>query len=201
MGSASYFGEVIGISPDDAYRALCKENIRQYGNDYYSGVMNFSNSTLGNCFYSFDVYKTTEKAKKERQRVYKQAEDNLENMTTGRIKYIDLGVIGYQLVTPVITNTKANPKYKLAYVIYTGITEKRRDEANTLTEAKELLKKYALSYDDVYCRKEYVKVQGNNIVMKAETKVKTVKSKPKTIPKNAKLREVHRYCFFGWVKE
>lgn len=204
MGATTYCNTALGTSASEAFDSLCEDNAWESGHDYYSGTMTHSNSYLGSCFYSFDVYKETEKAKKERKKIFDKANKELEDMSTGYIKYIDLGIVEYRIVTPVVTTTKANPEYKLLYSIYVydnNGRERRVDEVKTIADARKSLLKYAATYGGAYVKKEYVKVKGNNVVMEARTKVKKVKTKPKTIPKNAKLEIIHKYYFFGWVKE
>ena len=87
------------------------------------------------------------------------------------------------------------------YVYDNNGRERRVDEVKTIADARKSLLKYAATYGGAYVKKEYVKVKGNNVVMEARTRVKKVKTKPKTIPKNAKLEIIHKYYFFGWVKE
>lgn len=198
MGAISFIEKVeTTLSVDKEYRRLSAYYEQEYGDRSYNGTL--STCSLGVCRMKFEKY-----SESNLKKAYKYIEDNHYG-EKWQADYIDLGVVGYNVVTVKKKTLKNKPEYKLRYVVCKNKwLELSPTDYNfaTKTEADKKAMELTLNSGVEYAvTKEYILVKNSkNEVTRCEISTKAYKSKPnlKAIP-GRKIVPVKKYIFFGWA--
>lgn len=203
MGARSFGFSACGYSAREVFSQKVDEDAYEYGHNYYNG--HGYSARLNRCLKKFDKYTTT--AQKAADKIIEKYWDDDEGRKN-EIDYIDLGVVEYHVIKrkAKTTPTKNAPKFELKYCLYSNKEIGAKDDRFILSDKDKnvVIKKMfelADKYPNAYIEKEYVCVSGKTRVAEIETDISVKRSKPKTIPAGAVLKEVHKYVFFGWVAE
>ena len=183
-------GVVTGYSANQAYADLVEDCIYEGGNDPYSGT--FSTCSL------VRVHKIADKFSEKNVKVG-------EKMLYGLLEKgdiykrtahgADLGVDHYEIIRPKFKKIAGTPKVMFCVECDRDTYPKR---FTTMKDAQAYALKMSVSQNmEYYVTKRYCYLNGNEKIGVAEPDVRICKSKPKKIPKNAVLREVHKYYFVG----
>lgn len=126
--------------------------------------------------------------------------------------YLDLGVYGYRVTTVKVVPVKKENNIETKYAIFKRVYDSDRilhykpliQVYKDKTEAKNALLKFVKKdYNSYYIRKiKYnakTKYEANDILFDTEITVKEYNKKPKKIPPNSKIEEIHKYVLFGWA--
>lgn len=198
MGATNFIEEVTTTGTVRmAFDSLVVGYEREYGERSYNGTI--STCSLGNCKLFFDKYSEIN---------YKKAQKYIVDNHYGHkgsADYIDLGIVGYKLVTVKKELLKNKPEYKLRFVVLTyKCFEKVQTNFNysTKTEADEKALTLTLESGVAHIvSKEYVLVNNS----KSDCSIfyianKVYKNKPNLKPmKNRKVLPIRKYLFFGWA--
>ena len=190
MGAVNFVEEVTTTGTfQDAFDRLVSEYEREYGERSYNGTI--STCSLGNCKLSFDKYSESN---------YKKAKEYISDNHYGSkwiTDYIDLGVVGYKVITVKKVFLKNKPSYKLRFVVskYSNF-EKIKTNFNYLTKKEADEKALLLTLDsgvEHIVSKEYVLVNNSKSdCSRFYVDNKIYKNKPKLKP--MKNRKVIRAC-------
>ena len=198
MGATNFVEEVTTTGTvQDAFDRLVSEYEREYGERAYNGTI--STCSLGSCKLSFDKYSESN---------YKKAQKYITDNHYGSkwiADYIDLGVVGYKLITVKKEFLKNKPEYKLRFVVskYSNF-EKIKTTFYYLTKIEADEKALSLTLDsgvEHIVSKEYVLVNNSKSdCSRFYVDNKIYKNKPNLKPiKNRKILPIKKYIFFGWA--
>ncbi|MGG7060150.1 hypothetical protein ACQPUY_15560 [Clostridium nigeriense] len=198
MGATNFVEEVTTTGTvRNAFDSLISEYEREYGQRRYNGTI--STCSLGSCKLSFDKYSEGN---------YKKAQKYIIDNHHGSkwiADYIDLGVVGYKVITVKKEFLKNKPDYKLRFVVskYTYF-EKIKTNFNYLTKKEADEKALSLTLDsgvEHIVSKEYVLVNNSKSdCSRFYVDNKIYKNKPNLKPmKNRKILPIKKYLFFGWA--
>lgn len=198
MGAINFVEEVTTTGTvQDAFDRLVSEYEREYGERAYNGTISTCN--LGSCKLSFDKYSESN---------YKKAQKYITDNHYGSkwiADYIDLGVVGYKLITVKKEFLKNKPEYKLRFVVskYSNF-EKIKTTFYYLTKIEADEKALSLTLDsgvEHIVSKEYVLVNNSKSdCSRFYVDNKIYKNKPKLKPmRNRKVIPIKKYLFFGWA--
>lgn len=193
MGAQSFSLRIRDDNINQAYNYLVDKAIENNGRDPYNGTI--STCELGSCKKRFDNY--SEKNIKEACRYI----ESIDYGQKGVANYIDLGAVEYKIIKPVKRTYDNTPKYKLMYIVENSMGNKVESfltKTQAVNKALELATKNMESYR---VTKDYDLIEGNNLLVRCSLEEKTYKTKPKSIPKNCVLKELHEYILFGWAVE
>ncbi|MGL5381847.1 hypothetical protein [Clostridium sp.] len=198
MGATNFVEEVTTTGTvRKAFDSLVSEYEREYGERSYNGTI--STCSLGNCKLSFDKYSESN---------YKKAQKYIRDNDYGikwQANYIDLGVVGYEVITVKKELLKNKPEYKLRFVISTyQCFEKIQTNFNYSTKTEADDKALTLTLEsgvEHIVSKEYVLVNNSKSdCSRFYTDNKVYKNKPNLKPmKNRKVLPIRKYLFFGWA--
>lgn len=200
MGSRFISRTTEGTNIDVAYDLIREADAQRFGDDYYSG--HFGSTNLGRCkTLTNDMY--NKKIEKEAKTII---DDEMENGSNwgNVVKGLDLGIIGYDIVTiKKEKKTTKPPTYETFYVVYSSgySNSKMLFKSKVKKEAEDKLMEFGFNYPDAILLKEPVLVSGNATILTLDRNVKRVTKKPSKIPAKARLFPIHKYVFYGWVKE
>lgn len=199
MGATNFVEEIKTTkSVREAFNMLVSEYEKEYGDRSYNGTI--STCGLGSCKLSFKTYSESN---------YKKAMKYIKDNDYGdkwQADYIDLGVIGHQVITVKKVTQKNKPEFKLRYIVcsenewYEPIHTKYYYAAKTIADKKamELTLDTGVEHSVI---KDYVLINNSkNEVTRCEISSKTYKSKPslKDMP-GRKILPIKKYIFFGWA--
>lgn len=198
MGAINFVEEVTTTGTvQDAFDKLVSEYEREYGERAYNGTI--STCSLGSCKLSFDKYSESN---------YKKAQKYITDNHYGSkwiADYINLGVVGYKVITVKKEFLKNKPKYKLRFVVskYSNF-EKIKTNFYYLTKKEADEKALSLTLDsgvEHIVSKEYVLVNNSKSdCSRFYVDNKIYKNKPNLKPiKNRKILPIKKYIFFGWA--
>lgn len=141
-----------------------------------------------------------EKAGKWTMALEKKVNKIVEETRKGDSVVIDLGIVGYDVVTMKKFVKKATAKFEKRYVVYYSgdVDEKAIKSFKTQKEAFDFTEKYSLEKALSYSVKvDMVKVSGTSDVKKFEV-TRTRKTRKPT-GKTVRFLEVHKYLVVGWA--
>ena len=197
MGLESFITNVEGISAEEAFNKKVEEDKIIYGTDGFGSDL--IACSLGENTFTFKEFDDNNIIKAER---FISMERNGRDYIAD---YIDLGIARYELVE-VIQNDKAcNLKFELRYII----TSDENSEIpvdnvyyETIEAANDIAKKLAIDKGVNYkVRKKHVNVDKsiNDVVTDIRVKVSEFRHKPDIEEtSNIKIKEIHKYMFYGW---
>jgi hypothetical protein len=193
MGACEVWRTAYGTTANEAYRDVCHEDAEEYGIDPYNG--SFTTCTLGR------VYKLADKYVKGNE---KKAEKMLVNSSVSKWSAhgVDMGVHHYEIIKPKMQkNTgKATVKYCVHSLDGCGDITGYSKAFDTMEKAKKYAMEETLRERKTHViQKKYVTENGKADLATVTLDVRVTKSRPKSVPKGAMLREIHAYCFYGWA--
>lgn len=198
MGAQSFIYEVNATSAKEAYDILYAEACQDVNpNDAYNGSITTCDLSGGRTL-----------SEKYSDKIRKQALDIIDKNGNGekwRCKYIDCGILEYQVVKPKkhVYTPRKKAVYKQMYCIVTGVEDKIISRHDTKTEADKAAMQYITYHpgSTVYVDKRPVNIvpSGSSKVTVVTAEVKTCKSKPKSSPKVGGIREMRHYILYGWA--
>lgn len=198
MGATNFVEEITTTGMvRKAFDSLVSEYERGYGERSYNGTI--STCSLGRCKLSFDKYSEGN---------YKKAQKYIMDNHYGSkwvADYIDLGVVGYEVITVKRELLKNKPEYRLRFVVSTyQCFEKIQTSFNYSTKTKADEKALSLTLEsgvEHVVSKEYVLVNNSKSdCSRFYIDNKVYKNKPNLKPiKNRKILPIRKYLFFGWA--
>lgn len=196
MGAREFRQSVIAKTAREGFDYLHEEAIQESGHDIYNGTI--STTELGRCVKTFE--KPTKTNLKEASML---ANKKMDDCCKGEAYYINLGIEKMELIT--VESKRGNynkPQYKEQYVCYVSegwrIKEKEVACKNTLKEAKEFAKKYAMQHGvAVDINKERKLVKGETKVAEIVVTSRVIKTIPKNFKPNQKIDKYYKFLFFG----
>jgi hypothetical protein len=195
MGAFFSKYERYGYDAKTEFQKLKKELLSNYGEYEYGGLVLGANTRNFSGIINDD---TITLVKNEIQK-----EIDAEYVDKDVLSYIDMGIDKYEIVSIKKETTKdIKPKYELYYVVYSGYAKNDilfKDKTKAIAEEKML--EFATTYPNCYTKKEYILVEGNDIISRPIIKKRTTKTKPEKLGKNEKIVELHKYVFYGWISE
>ena len=200
MGSRFISRTIESTNVNAGYDFIREEDARRFGEDYYSGA--FGSTNLGRVKTLTDGMHTKDILKKANSIIDEEMENgsNWGNVVKG----LDLGIVGYDIVTIKKESNKAkSPVYETYYIVYSSYSDsaKKLFKSKVKKEAEEKLISYGFDYPNAILIKEPILVSGSSIVTSLNRTVKRVTKKPTKIPAKAKVIPIHKYIFYGWVSE
>ncbi len=197
MGACFVTDTVVAESANAAWNHLYHQCLREYGEDPYNG--SFSTCDFEGVEKTFEGKATKANLSKASKFIEKRSDDCCKWSAYA----VDCGVDKYNLVTLKLRKTSGRPVTKFVVVCddkYEGQMELVFD---SLADAKAFAEKIAWDKPDgaVRIQKKAVYPNGRADGFVVEKKVRSLKSKPKTIPKGARLSELHVYMFYAWAAE
>lgn len=196
MGANFICHTLTGYTARDTFNPFRDDQAEKYGSDYYGGT--FGSTNLG-YVRTLTTGLCTKEIEKEAKSILDQAEDD-EKSTT--VKGLDLGIVGYDIITvKKVKPTNPSPaKYEMGYILYDSILEKKvLAKGKDKKEMENKLLEMALEYPEAILKKTHLLVSGTELVCELNVTTKRVTKKPTRSPKNAIIKEVHKYVFFGVV--
>jgi hypothetical protein len=197
MGAISFCKTVEGTNINDVYERLVKDAIRTHGDDSYNGTISTChlNSRATKSYSNYSI-----KNEKESMKWIAESENYGEKWEA---RYVDLGVIGYDVVSIKKKTIKSNAEFKMQYCVY----EDTYSSDNKLLAHKDTKKaaddeaiKFALKGKNVIVKKDYIKIKGDNITTKFEVIKKRYKSKPKMQESDTKkIIPIRKFILYGWA--
>lgn len=197
MGASPFVCEMEATSAQEAFDYLVDEAIKEYGVDCYNGTI--STCSLSRIRQIAPEYSDDVKSKAL------EIIDGEDNGHKWEAECLDLGRICYQIVkikkTAVATISRGRGYMVIKYDS-NGNSNPCRPFSKK-TDAEAFAGEQVLEVGGIY---EVAKIVPNedicqNIVSRFSTTITESDKKPKTIPKNAVLKEIHEYMFFGWAAE
>lgn len=198
MGATSFYQQAYGYNAYETFEQMKEKEAYEHGHDYYNGY-GYSASLEIVESKGFKTY-----ADKNIKSVKKFIEQKMECGCKNVISCIDLGVIQYEIreyKKKSLIVKGLEPKYALEYSVHSGNCE--RDLIIYSNANKKIAEDWMLAnadkYPTSYTTKEYVLKKGSNNVSEVVITKKVVKKKPETLKPNQKLKELHKYVYFGMV--
>lgn len=192
MGACEVCRTEYGKSFKEAYRKVVRDDREDYGNDAYNG--SFTTCSLQRTFRIADVYKKGNE---------KKAWERIKDIDIDkRDAYgVDMGVCRYEVVK-CRTEKRGTGKTEAKYCVESDADESGRFKAfGTLAEAKAYAERKSLEDGcSCYISKRYL-TDGDDWLFHTKIETKEYRSRPKSIPKNAVLNEIHAYYFYGLAAE
>ena len=193
MGSRKFCVTGTGEKVEDVFNELVEVANREYGNSIYSVHIN-----AGRLFGRAD--KVYDKCTPE---VEKEVSDYLSShvVADGRVAhYIDLGVIGYELIEVKRENRKSDAKFEMMYNVY-NYSGKRVASEKVKAAAESAAMKYSVEHNEnTFIQKEPNRASGSCLVCDVSVSRKFYEKKPR-IPRGPgkELVAIHKYIFYGWA--
>lgn len=193
MGACEVSAVRSGLNANSVFDALRDEAKHEYGYDAYNG--SFSTCGLTRVHRMFSTYK-----KGNEDKAFKFLENR--NIDKRDVEAVDLGVRGY--VVKKYKYVKGKNSLKLRYVVTKTSQGNSMEYAKIFTSldnAKAYALKASMETGKTYeVTKRYVDEKSHEQSVGYTTiESKEYKNKPKRIPKDAVVREVHVYAFYGWA--
>lgn len=185
MGSCIVETIELGRNAHDAYDNVVEECLREYGDDTYNG--SFSTCSLD---FVHNLSKDGSLISEEKARKFLEDRD-VEKWTA---EAVDMGIHHYEVRKCRVLPVKS-PK-----TLYAVQGKNYFRSFDTLAKAKDATKALALEHGATETPFTIVKYCGepNGLSYgEAKVEVKTYKKRPKKIPANAVLAEIHQYYFMG----
>ena len=201
MGAQSVFHVYDAASAEEGFRRIADEARYEYGYDCYNG-------TISNCDLVGRVEKVADKfSKTAYNKACKIADQKLDSVGKRCVRAIDCGVIEYRSYCyKRDTSCKAGtPKYAARYVLEDRWTGKAIGQKTfeTITAAKEelisLARRGKVCVPTIEIVKKPVLVSGSPTAGVYRLVEKSYKTKPKSVPKDGWVEEIHRYVCYGWA--
>lgn len=191
MGACSFCEIAEAKDVVTAYCQAVEKAEAYYGyREGYSGAIN-STGYCGTVYLPNATEKYSEKNYKTAQKL---AQEELDYLDKRDCKSIDLGIVGYDIITVKKEKSKTSPK--LTFNIYTATKDRPVATKDNVKDAEaEALRLAEKNNCDYFVRKEYVNSTVTHIVVTRKRQA----SKPKG--KNVKYETIHRYYFFGIAAE
>ena len=194
MGACSVSEIRKGESAGRVFDKMCEEYIREYGDDSYNGTF----STCDFCGISLrmtGMFKQSNVKTAE-----KHIREHMDRMGKRDAYAVDMGIDHYEIVKTKLVSTKRKPS--VHYFVANYETGKRVKTFEQLDKAKVYATDTATKEGtELYVGKCFSDQYGHDELFTTVTDVKIKKSKPKTVPKGAVLKEIHAYYFYGWAAE
>lgn len=196
MGAVSFYHEVEGASASKCFDILVEQARRLHGFDSYNG-------TISTC----ELGRVKKVADKYSESVKKKAKQMIEDDNYGQkwvATCLDLGVVRYEVISatksPVTAKEKA--KFVQKYVVMEDYQPYKHYD--TKSEAEEAALEMALHYPNAYycvCKRPVNVNHGEEKTSEIKITTDVKKTKPKTVKKNSKVHEIHKYIFYGLAAE
>lgn len=191
MGAQSFFLTGTGKNAEEVFNALVKEAVYERGNDSYNG-------TISTC----DLYKRPMKVfdsynKKNEDEAYDfaVAHDFGQKWTA---YYIDLGVIGYELIEVKRENKKSDAKFEMMYNVYNYSGKKVASEKIKATAEQRAMEYSVKHNENTFIQKEPTRASGSCLVCDVSVSRKFYEKKPRAPRAPGKeLVAIHKYAFYG----
>lgn len=192
MGACSFVNEWTGVDYRNGFRELVSAAEFEYGTDPYNG-------TISTC--RLHGSRPVRIAKRYSKAAEKKAVEYM-NEHPGEKWYarvLDLGVENYDIVSYKKVPKNAQARWQTFYVVKAD--GQRLKSFKTVAEARRYLDAVIEQADgsvDWYCiEKVPENIGGSALSTGYERTCRTVKTKPKRIPKGATLVERHRFYYYG----
>lgn len=197
MGSVAFCKLVEGRDIEEIFDKLVDDAIRIHGDDSYNG-------TISTCSLVNRAMKTYSKYNEENEETaYKWIEEVEQFGEKWEARYVDLGIIGYDVISVKKKTLRPNVEYKMQYCVYQikGLEEKvLLTHKDTKKAADDEAIKYALLGKKVCVEKNYVKTKGSAITTEFEITTKRYKNKPKMKEsENKKIVPIKKFYIYGWA--
>ena len=204
MGAISFFEIGEGIDAFDAFSKRCADAEEQFGKSEYSG-------TIATTVLVDGVKKLADVYSPEIEDYAYEYADSQGFGSKWESRCLDLGVCEYRVTTVNKPRIKKETlKYETRFVVSYALPPNVSGHVNTKpleikivetkAEAEEIARNYALvNAVNVVVKKQKVPVSGTEEVSRFECTTKVYKSKPKRIPKDAHMTEIHMYAFYGFA--
>ena len=201
MGNVFISSSGTGAKINDVFEEIRERDRELYGSDYYSG--SFGSAHLARTRTISKLY--SKESEKIALRYLKEEEEN-DSSYGNEIQGLDLGIVGYDIIT--VQKVKATgkpPKYVMQYCIYKdGYKDERPFKTYDISDrkiAEEKLLELGIHYPFATMTKEPILESGSSTITSIKVTSKRVTKEPKKIPAKATLLPIHKYLFYGWVKE
>ncbi len=197
MGACEIYDVVVSESVSKAWERLVRKAREYYGNDLYNG--SWSTCDFIRLTKQFDG-KSSKSKVSQAEKIIKKCFNNGE--INKRAAYaIDCGIDHYSLLT--VKKTKAKGRPRQSFVVFyldDNGREREKSSFDNIKDAEVFASELAITGVETGIQRRYFYDNGETVV--AYTPVeRRLKSRPKKIPKGAKLIEYHVYYFYGLAAE
>ena len=197
MGACGFVQVVDAASARQGFEILSDNARAMYGYDAYNG-------TISTTRFRGVAEKVADKwTKTSEKKALKLADELLDRCPKWECRAIDCGVVEYRITTlkKNTSHTATAAKYQTRFVLHDAL-EKRIGSKSYATQAEAktaLLNLFKEGKIDqgAFIVKEPVLVSGDPKVSAFYTAVKTSKSRPKSVPADAIVEEIHRFVLCG----
>ena len=173
---------------------MCGECVYEYGDNNFNGTFSTCN------FYGVSLRMTGMFKPKNVKTAEKHIREHMNKMMKRDAYAVDMGIDHYEVVKAKLVSTKRKPS--VHYFVGSYETDKWLKTFEQLDKAKVYVVEMATKgNEELYIGKCFVDQYGNDELFNTKMDVKIKKSKPKTVPKGAVVREIHVYYFYGWAVE
>lgn len=192
MGACTFTNSWVGVDYRDGYRELVSDAEAEYGYDPYNG-------TISTCrLHSARPVRIAERYSKTAE---KKAVEYM-NSHPGEKWYarvLDLGVVEYDIVSYKKVPKNAEARWETFYRVTAD--GRRLKSFKSVSDARRYLDQMVSQSDgsvDWYCIEKIAEnVGGSALSTSYERICRTVKTKPKRVPKGATVRERHMFYYYG----
>lgn len=191
MGANSFFVTGTGKSAEEVFDALVKEAVYERGNDSYNGTI----STCRLYRRPMKVYDSYDAKNKDEAYDFAVARDFGQKWTA---YYIDLGVIGYELIEVKREKKKSDAEFHMMYNVY-NYSGKRVASEKVKAAAESAAMKYSVEHNEnTFIQKEPTRASGSCLVCNVSVSRKFYEKKPRAPRAPGKeLVAIHKYAFYG----
>ena len=173
---------------------MCGEYTCEYGDDNYNGTFSTCN------FYGVSLQMTGMFKQGNVKIAKKHINERMEKIDKRDAYAVDMGIDHYEIVKAKLVSTKR--KVSARYFVGNYETGKRLKTFEQLDKAKAYAIEMATKENEgLYIGKCFGDQYGDDELFNTKMDVKIKKSKPKTVPKGAVVREIHVYYFYGLAAE
>lgn len=200
MGACNFSHVIDAYSAREGFGMLVSEAVYECGNDGYNG-------TISTC--SLGAVRDLSSSGNYTKAVMKKAEQYIKDDDYGSkwtATCLDLGIIGYDVITAKKTQEKPKTKaeYRQKYVVLSSALDSGTNISlyrDTKKEADDLAMQLAVKNNrSYYVAKRPVNVnRGDDLVTSISYTTTRKKTKPKTCPANSVIKPVHKYMYYGWA--
>ena len=159
----------------------------------------FTGDFLGECTFAFDKYD-------------KENEDKAEELISAEgcgneyiIDYVDLGIVRYELIELAQRDINCDTKFDFRYIVTSIENSERPIDGiyyGSILEANSFAYELSINNLENYIvRKKYVPIDGYDSDITTQIHIKVTKFADKPVieeTSNIKIREIHKYMFYGW---
>ena len=190
MGVCNVSTIATGTNANESFDRIVEDCIYMHGDDLYNG-------TFSTCNFCGFTLKMDGKFKESNiKKAEKHIREQIDDCEKWHAYAVDMGIDHYEVVKSKLVSSKR--KTWLYYYVANYETKKKIKMFSSLPDAKEFALKYSAEQHLVlYIGKCYADRAGRDDVLMTSTETIIKKSKPKTVPKGAVLREIHKYYFYG----